>query len=117
MNERLVYISGEIGQAGQTLGAGSLVLTLPPVPHTLVYACFNSSANDAGLTAMLQDDTVDALTAAIAFATAGTPGVWNSKHFGGTLDPVAIAGSSVIELDFAAAAADSRCQYLLVFLV
>jgi hypothetical protein len=117
MNERLVFISGECGQVGQTLGAGSFALKLPPVPHRLVYASFNSSVNDAGLTVMLQDDTVDALTAAVAFATAGTPGEWISTHFGGAETPVNIAGGSLIEFDFGGAAADTRCQYLLVFLV
>lgn len=117
MNERLVFISGEIGQVGQTLTTGSLLLKLAPVPHTLVYAQFNASANDAGLTAQIQDDGTDILSSTVAFATAGTPGVWNSTHFGGSNTPIEIAASSVLELDFGSAAADTRCQYLLVFLV
>ncbi len=36
---------------------------------------------------------------AVAANTAGTPGTWLSKHYGGSNDPVAIAASSVVGVD------------------
>jgi hypothetical protein len=116
MNEMLVTISGEVGQVGQTLGDGSFLVKLPPIGHKLVYASFNASVNDAGLTADIQDDTVDIVTA-VSFATAGTPGEWKTIHFGGTNTAVQIAGGSILELDFNNAAADTRAQFVLTFLV
>lgn len=109
-------ISGEVGQVGQTLGDSSLDLKLAPIPHTLVYADVRPNTDDAGLTVDLQDDGTD-MVAAVSCATAASGGQWTSKHFGGTQDPVTLAGGSVVSLDVNNAAADTRLWYLLVFLV
>ena len=116
MNENLVTITAEIGQVGQTLGNGSFLVKLPPIGHRLVYASFAPFVDDAGLTAQIQDDGVDVLTAVVSCAVAATPGEWKSTHFGGTNAPIQIAGGSILELDFAAAAIDTRVMFILAFL-
>jgi hypothetical protein len=116
MNENLVTISGVVGQVGQTLTDGSVLVKLPPIGHKLVYASVNASVNDAGLTMDIQDDTADTAAVAIAFATAGTAGEWKSTHFGGTVDPILFAGGSVLELDFNSAAANTEAMFVLMFL-
>ena len=42
------------------------------------------------------DDGVDVIAGACVVASAGTPATWKSKSLGGTQDPVAIAGGSVV---------------------
>lgn len=42
------------------------------------------------------DDGVDILTGKAVHATAGTPAVWKSKHFGGADDPVYVAADSIV---------------------
>lgn len=116
MNERLVTLSGELGEVGVTLGDGSLLVKLPPVGHKLVYASFTTDVDDADVTVDIQDDGTDIVTA-VAVVAAATPGVWNSKNFGGVEDPVLLAGSSVLEIDVNNADANTRLRYLLYFLV
>lgn len=111
----LYTISAEVGQVGQTLGAGSWRCKLPPIPMTLVHVSCNTTVDDAGLTFVVQDDGTDMFTA-IDLALTATNGEWLSKHFGGTNAPIAVAGGSVIEVDAANAAADSRFQFVLTFL-
>lgn len=111
-------VSGEVGQVGQTLGAGSFKHTLPNIPMTLVHVSGYPTVDDAGLTMQVQDDGTDILAAALDIAdTDAAPAEYKSKHLGGTNDPIAIAGGSVIELDFANAAVDTRVQFVLTFLV
>lgn len=109
-------ISVEVGQDGQTLSTGAWRCKLPPIPMTLVHVSANSSVDDAGLTFQVQDDGTDVLAAAIDLAVTATNGTWISKHFGGTNDPIEVAGGSVIEVDAANAAANSRFQFTLTFL-
>ncbi len=115
MNERLVSISGEIGQDGVTLGDGELMFQLP-VPATVVYACVRPKVDAGGGNIDIQVGGTDAVTN-IACATAATPGTWVSKHFGGTADPVSIAANAKIELDCNSLGAGGRCQYNLLFLL
>lgn len=116
LNMPLYTISGEVGQVGQTLSTGSWRTKLPPIPMTLVHVAATGTADDAGLALQVQDDGTDILGSAIDLALTATNGTWISKHFGGTNDPVEIAGSSVIEVDLASAAADTRVQFVLTLL-
>jgi len=109
-------ISGELGQVGQTLSTGAWRTKLPPIPMTLVHVAATGSTDDAGLTLQVQDDGADVLGTAIDIALTATNGTWISKHFGGTNDPIEIAGASVVEVDIAAASSDTRCQFVLTFL-
>ena len=72
-------------------------------PHDAVYVAATGSTDDAGLTLQVQDDGADVLGAAIDIALTATNGTWISKHFGGTNDPIEIAGASVVEVGIAAA--------------
>lgn len=113
----LYTIAAEIGQVGQTLSTGAFKFTLPNLPMTLVHVSAYSTADDAGLTLQVQDDGVDMLASALDISdTDAAPAEWKSKHFGGTKDPIAVAGGSIIEIDLANAAADSRAQFVLTFL-
>ncbi len=112
----LYTISGEVGQVGQTLSTGAFRCKLPPLPMTLVHVSANSTVDDAGLTLQVQDDGSDILGSAMDLALTATNGEWNSKHFGGTNTPIQIAGSSILELDLANAAADTRVQFVLTLL-
>jgi hypothetical protein len=116
MNERIVTLSGELGEDGVALAGGAVVFKLPPIPLTLVYASFTTDVDDAALTVDIQDDTVDAVTAVAVAAGTTTPGEWISTHFGGAETPVNIAGGSVLELDVNAATAATRLRYLLYLL-
>lgn len=112
----LYTISGEMGQVGQTLGTGEWKTTLPPIPMSLVHVACRSTVDDAGLTFQVTDDGSAMLTSAIDIATTATNATWLSKHFGGTNDPVAIDGGSVVGITLANAAADTRVQFTLTFL-
>lgn len=112
----LYTISGEVGQVGQTLATGAWRCKLPALPMTLVHVSANSTADDAGLTLQVQDDGSDVLAAAIDLALTATNGEWNSKHFGGSNAPIQIAGGSIVEIDLANAAADTRVQFVLTLL-
>jgi hypothetical protein len=117
MNERLVYITGEVGQDGVTLSTGALLIKLPPIGMKMVYASFHTTADTATATVNIQDDGTDVIASALdAAAGATTPVEWNSKHFRGTYDPVLFAGGSVLEIDTVNFAASQRLQYLLAFL-
>lgn len=110
-------ISAECGQVGQTLGAAFFKTTLPNLPMTLVHAVAWSTVDDAGLTLQIQDDGSNMLTTALDISdTDAAPAEWKSKHVGGTNTPVQIAGGSILTLDAANAAADTRIQFVLTFL-
>ncbi len=115
MNERVIVLDGEIGQVGQTLTTGEHAGKVP-VGATLVYAEVKASVDDAGLTATVKGGST-ALTSAIDCATAATPGVWKSKHFGGTADSARVAADTAITIDFANAAADTRAWFALWFIL
>ncbi len=115
MNERLVVISGELGQVGQTLGAAEPVCKMP-VGATLVYAWMKSSVDDAGLTGTVKVGSA-AKTTDLDLSATATAGVWKSKHFGGTADPTTVAADDAVIIVFANAAADTRVSYALWFLV
>jgi len=105
MSERLVTLQFQDGQVGLTL---STLYRYFYVPYdlTVVYMEAGASADDAGLTVDLNDDGTTAI-AALACATAATPGRWRSTHVGGTNAPVFIAAGSLCSLDANAAAIDT----------
>lgn len=106
MNERLVVMNFRKGQVGITLG-DAYQYFYAPVDMTVVYMEAGASADDAGLTIDLNDDGSAAI-AALACATAATPGRWRSTHVGGTNAPVFIAAGSLCTLDANNAAADTE---------
>ena len=106
MNNRLVVINIDDGEVGVTLAA-TYHYFYAPCDMTIVYVCASPSADDAGLTVDINDDGTAAI-AALACATAATPGTWKSKHMGGAQDPVTIAAGSLVSLDANNAAADTR---------
>lgn len=112
----LYTVSAEIGQVGQTLSTGNFKFTLPNIPFTLVHFSGWSSVDDTGLTITMQDDGVNCFTALDISDTDAAPAEFKTKHFGGTNDPVAVAGGSVMSIDLAAAAADSRAIFVATFL-
>lgn len=105
MNERLVVLQFQDGQVGITLGDNYRYFYVP-YDLTVVYMEAGASADDAGLTVDLNDDGSAAI-AALACATAATPGRWKSTHVGGTNEPVRIAAGSLCTLDANSAAADT----------
>lgn len=105
MNERLVVLNFHRGQVGITLGANYQYF-YAPFDMTVVYMEAGASADDAGLTVDLNDDGSAAI-AALACATAATPGRWQSTHVGGSQTPVFIAAGSLCSLDANSAAADT----------
>ena len=114
-NERISIIQFQDGQVGLTLGALYRYFYLP-YDCTVVYMEAGASADDAGLTVDLNDDGTAAI-AALACATAATPGRWKSTHVGGTNEPVFIAAGSLCSLDANSAAADTDIAVTLWLLV
>lgn len=112
----LFTVSGEMGQVGQTLGAGEWKTTLPPLPMSLVHVAARSTVDDAGLTFQVTDAGAAGLSSAIDISLTATNGTWISKHFGGANDPVAFAAGDVVGVTLANAAADTRVQFTLTFL-
>jgi len=115
MNERLVVLSVEDGEATVTLGALFRYVTVP-IAGTIVAVVASPSADDAGLTVDINDDGVAAI-AAIACATKATPGTWISTHFGGTETPVSVGADSVLSFDANSAAAATAIHIDIWYLV
>ena len=117
MNERLVAYSFHVADPvdASALGTGAANFIIP-FGATLVYASVSPMEDDSGATMDIQDDGTDIVTA-IACATAGTVGEWQSTHLGGSETPVAVAAGSEIELDFNSAAAENAFTVSLLFLV
>ena len=105
MNENMITLQFQDGQVALTLGDLYRYFYVP-YDITVVYMEAGASADDAGLTVDLNDDGTAAI-AALACATAATPGRWRSTHVGGTETPVHIAAGSLCSLDANAAAADT----------
>ena len=116
MNERLVAYSFHVADPVDTatLGTGAANFIIP-FGATLIYASASPMEDDSGATLDIQDDGTDIVTA-IACATAGTVGEWQSTHAGGDETPVAVAAGSEIELDFNNAAAENAFTVTLLFL-
>lgn len=106
MNEKMVVLNFRKGQVGVTLG-DAYQYFYAPFDMTVVYMEAGASADDAGLTVDLNDDGSAAI-AALACATAATPGRWQSTHVGGSQTPVFIAAGSLCTLDANNAAADTE---------
>lgn len=105
MNQTLNVLQFQDGQVGITLSTLYRYFYIP-YDFTLVYMEAGASADDAGLTVDLNDDGT-VIVAALACATAATPGRWRTTHVGGTETPVPIAAGSLMTLDANAAAADT----------
>lgn len=115
MNERMIFVSGEVGQVGQTLSTGEFVFRLP-FGATFVYASYDPSAADTGLTVQLMHGTTGQHTA--ADVAAGTIVEVKTAHVGGSVaTPAQGAAGTSWSLDFANAAADTRCTFVLGFLL
>ncbi len=108
MNEKLVVLDFDDGEAGVTLGALYRYSTLL-VSGTIVAVVTSPSVDDPGLTVDINDDGTGVITA-ISTALKATPGSWISTHFGGANTPVAVAKDSVLSLDANAAAANTRVK-------
>ncbi|MGB8644714.1 MAG: hypothetical protein WCF84_05720 [Anaerolineae bacterium] len=83
---------------------------------TLVYVSANSSVDDAGLTCTVKGGST-ALTSALDISATATTAEWKSTHVGGTAAPASVAAGTVVSLDFANAAADTRAWVTLWLLV
>ena len=105
MNENLVVLQFQDGQVGLTLSTLYRYFYVP-FDVTVVYMEAGASADDPDLTVDLNDDGTGVI-AALACATAATPGRWQSTHVGGTNAPVHIAAGSLCSLDANSAAADT----------
>lgn len=105
MNEKLTVLNFQDGQVGLTLSTLYRYFYVP-FDVTVVYMEAGASADDTGLTVDLNDDGTTAI-AALACATAATPGRWQSTHVGGTETPVRIAAGSLCSLDANSAAVDT----------
>lgn len=106
MNENMIVLNFRKGQVGVTLG-DAWQYFYAPFDMTVVYMEAGASVDDAGLTVDLNDDGTAAI-AALACATAATPGRWRSTHVGGSQTPVFIAAGSLCTLDANTAAADTE---------
>lgn len=115
MNEKLVALTYQRGQVGVTLSTNFLYFYMP-FDFTVVYMEAGASADDAGLTVDLNDDGTGVI-AALACATAATPGRWQSTHVGGSNAPVTIAAGSLCTFDANNAAADTEITVTLWGLV
>lgn len=97
MNERLVVLSFNDGEAGITLGA-NYQYHVTPVNLTIVAVSAAPSTDDAGATIDINDDGTGVITG-VDISDQDAPGTWISTHFGGTNEPVKIAADSEISLD------------------
>lgn len=106
MNERMIVLDVYAGQVGITLGANFYYRYLP-FDLTIIAVECAPSADDAGLTIDINDDTVGVISA-IVCDDADVPTIWKSTHVGGANAPVFIAAGSELTLDANNAAADTN---------
>jgi len=105
MNERIAILQFQDGQVGITLSTLYRYFYVP-IDFTVIYMEAGASADDPGLTVDL-NVAGSAAIAALACATAATPGRWQSTAVGGSNTPVHIPAGSLCTLDANAAAADT----------
>lgn len=106
MNERIVVLDINDGEAGGSLGDNFRYFTIP-CDLDVIFVSASPSVNDADATIDINDDGTEVITA-ISCAVAATPGTWKSTHMGGTNAPVHLAAGSVISLDANSLDGDTR---------